>query len=66
MIVTLALTENAWTYLRAKVKGRVGFGAFVSTLLTAEQAREECRALVAQKSPKPTRQSWDATGLRVD
>lgn len=72
MTITIRLTANALSYLKEKVKGRRGAGAYVSSLLSAEQAREETRALVAEereeerKREMSSRQSWKKDGCRVD
>ena len=66
MNMTITLTPNAMAFLRDKVTKRVGYGAYLSTLLVAEQVREELRRELAQQPVKPTRQDWEATGLRVD
>jgi hypothetical protein len=72
MTITIRLTANALSYLREKVKGRRGAGAYVSSLLSAEQAREETRALVAEereeerKREMSSRERWRQTGVNVD
>jgi hypothetical protein len=66
MNMTITLTANAMAFLKDKVSGRIGYGAYLSTLLTAEQAREETRKMLAHQPAKTTRQSWSETGIRVD
>lgn len=72
MCVTLKLTANAHAYLREKVAGRRGMGAYVSGLLSAEQAREETRALLAEERQArearkmSTKASWRKSGVNVD
>jgi hypothetical protein len=48
MAMTLELTPEAERYLRTKVHKKHGHGAFVSTLLIAEQVREEVREQLAR------------------
>jgi hypothetical protein len=55
---TITLTPNAARILRAKCPKRIGVGAYLSTLVTAEAAREEVRALATQDRAKQARQSW--------
>jgi len=64
--MTITLTANAMAFLKDKVSGRIGYGAYLSTLLTAEQAREETRKMLAHQPAKTSRQSWSETGVRVD
>jgi len=66
MNMTITLTDNAMAFLRDKVSKRIGYGAYLSTLLVAEQVREELRRELAQQPTRPTRQSWEKTGVRVD
>jgi hypothetical protein len=67
MNMTVTLTDNAVRILREKVTKRIGYGAYLSTLVVAEAAREETRALaLAHERTRPTRQSWEESGVRVD
>ena len=67
MPMTISLTTDAERVLRGKVRKKYGAGAYLSSLILAEAAREELRReMEAQQATKPTRQSWATTGLRVD
>ena len=66
--ITVRLTDNALAILRRKIPGRRGIGPFLSTLVTADEAREEMRQALAPKPVKPvsTKESWSQTGCNVD
>lgn len=65
MAICVVLTENALRYLKTKVTRRIGVGAFLSSLLAAEEAREEVR-LLQNVTTKPRLVERWKDDVRVD
>ena len=66
MPITVSLQEEAEQYLRSKIMRKFGHGRFLSSLLLAEQAREETRQLERERRVLSSRDEWEKSGACVD
>jgi hypothetical protein len=70
-VATISLSEQAFNYAHRKKEGRSrGIGRFISECLAQAEARElaleQVRQALADPPVRPSKQSWKASGVRVD
>ena len=70
-VATISLSEQAYQYFHRKKEGKSrGIGRFISECLSQAEARElaleQVRQALADPPVRPSKQSWESTGVRVD